>query len=102
MNTTTIHIKTDVQTRDAAKKVAEDFGFSLTSLVNALLKQIARHKRLTLSMDEEPTQHMIESLKRSEADEKAGRIISFASGKEALEYVSSLIHDKKNQKRSRH
>jgi antitoxin component of RelBE/YafQ-DinJ toxin-antitoxin module len=55
MNTTTIHIKTDVKTRDEARKVAEDFGFSLTSLVNALLKQIARSKRLTLSIEEEPT-----------------------------------------------
>lgn len=99
MNTTTIHIKTDVQTRDDAKKVAEDFGFSLTSLVNALLKQIARTKRLTLSMDEEPTQYMLESLKRSEEDVKAGRVISFESGQEALDYLADEI---KNEKRSTH
>jgi antitoxin component of RelBE/YafQ-DinJ toxin-antitoxin module len=48
MNPTTIHIKTDVKTRDSAKKVAEDFGFTLTSLVNAMLKQIARTRSLTL------------------------------------------------------
>lgn len=99
MNTTTIHIKTDVKTRDEAKKVAEDFGFSLTSLVNALLKQIARTRRLTLELDEVPNQYMIESLKKSEEDVKAGRVISFESGQEALDYVGSLIHDKKKQKR---
>ena len=54
MNNTTIHIKTDVKTRDSAKKVAEEFGFTLTSLVNALLKQIARTRSLTLSLDETP------------------------------------------------
>ncbi len=101
MNSTTIHIKTDVKTRDDAKKVAEDFGFSLTSLVNALLKQIARTRRLNLSIDEEPTPYMIESLKKSEEDVKAGRVISFESGQEALDYVGSLIHDKKKHKRTK-
>lgn len=65
MNTTTIHIKTDIKTRDNAKKVAKDYGFSLTALVNVVLKQIARTKHLTLNLDEEPTQYMIESLKKS-------------------------------------
>ncbi len=95
MNTTTIHIKTDVKTRDEAKKVAEDFGFSLTALVNAMLKQIARTKRLSLSLEEEPTHSMIEALKQSEADEKAGRKISFASGKDALEYLKKELDDEK-------
>lgn len=99
MNTTTIHIKTDVKTRDDAKKVAEDFGFTLTSLVNALLKQIARTRRLTLELEEKPTKYMIESLKKSEEDVKAGRVISFKSGKEALEYLDREI---KNEKRAKH
>ncbi len=98
MQHTTIHIKTDIKTRDDARKVAEDFGFTLTSLVNALLKQIARTKRLTLSMEEEPTQYMLESLKQSEEDIKAGRAISFSSGKEALDYVHSLIKEDEHQK----
>jgi addiction module RelB/DinJ family antitoxin len=71
MQVTTIHIKTDTKTRDEAKKVAEDFGFTLTSLVNAMLRQIARTKRLTLSMDETPNQYMIEGLRESEEDVKA-------------------------------
>ncbi|SRR5258706_12366562 len=99
MNTTTIHIKTDIKTRDDAKKIAEDFGFSLTSLVNALLKQIARTKRLTLNMDETPTPYMIESLKKSEEDVKAGRVISFKTSKDALKYLEKEII---NEKRSSH
>lgn len=94
MNTTTLHIKTDIKTRDDAKRVADQFGFTLTSLVNALLKQIARNKRLTLSLEEEPTPYMIEEMKKSEDAEKAGKMTSFRSGEEALEYVRSLIHDK--------
>ncbi len=99
MNTTTIHIKIDVKTRDAAKKVAEDFGFSLTSLVNALLKQVARTKRLALNLEEKPTPYMIESLKKSEEDVKAGRVISFKSGHEALDYLKKEI---RNEKRASH
>jgi addiction module RelB/DinJ family antitoxin len=96
---TTIHIKTDAQTRDSAKKVAEEFGFTLTSLVNAMLKQVARTRSLTLSLDETPNQATIEALEQSEADVKAGRVRSFKSGQEAVSYVRSLIKDDKYKKR---
>jgi len=102
MNTTTIHIKTEIKTRDDAKKVAEEFGFTLTSLVNALLRQIARTRRLALNLEENPTPYMIDSLKQSEADVKAGRVTSFQSGQEALEHVRSLITNDKNPKRLGH
>jgi addiction module RelB/DinJ family antitoxin len=98
MNTTTIHIKTDIKTRDDAKKVAEEFGFSLTSLVNAMLRQIARNKRLSLSLEEHPTPYMIETMKQAEEDVKAGRVISFQSGTEALLYIDSLIKDETKKK----
>jgi addiction module RelB/DinJ family antitoxin len=62
MKATTIHIKTDSDTRDAAKEVAEAFGFTLTSMVNALLKQVARTRRLTVSLDETPNDAMIAGL----------------------------------------
>lgn len=95
MNTTTIHIKTDVKTRDEAKKVAEDFGFSLTSLVNAMLRQIARTKRLNLSLDENPTPYMIEALRQSEEYVKAGRVITFKTGKDALDYLKKELENGK-------
>ena len=99
MNTTTIHIKTDVKTRDDAKKVAEDFGFTLTSLVNTLLKQIAKTKRASLDLKEEPNQHTIELLRKSKEDVDAGRVISFKSGRDALDYLRKEII---NEKRSHH
>jgi len=95
MSTTTIHIKTEIKTRDAAKKVAEDFGLTLTSLVNALLKQIVRNKRLNLDLEEIPNEYMIESLKKSEEDVKAGRVISFELSKEVQDYLKREIKDEK-------
>ena len=104
MHTTTIHIKTDTKTRDEAKKVAEEFGFSLTSLVNAMLKQLARTKRLDLSLDETPSQYFIDTMKESEEDVKAGRVLSFKNPDEAIAYVSHLIEedDHKNQHGPQH
>ena len=96
MNTTTLHIKTDIKTRDDAKKLAENFGFSLTSLVNALLKQVVRTKRLDLNLEENPTPYMIKALKQSEEDVKKGRVISFKNPQEAIDYVTTMIeHDKR-------
>lgn len=89
MNTTTIHIKTDIKTRDDARKIAQGFGFSLTSLVNTLLKHIVRTKRLTLTLDETPNQYMIESLKKSEEDVKAGRVSpGFTNAKDAIAWLN--------------
>src|SRR3954471_15002603 len=94
-STTTIHVKTDIKTRDTAKQVAEEFGFTLTSLVNALLRQVARTRRLTLNLEETPTPEAVEMLKQSEEDFKAGRVKHFKSGQEAVAYVHSLIKDEK-------
>lgn len=48
--------------------------------------------------DEIPTQYLLDSLKKSEADVKAGRVISFATGKDALDYLDKMItNDKRNK-----
>jgi hypothetical protein len=44
-------------------------------------------------MDETPNQYMIDSLKKSEEDVKAGRVISFKTADDAIHYVSSLIDE---------
>jgi len=99
MDSTVLHIKTDVKTRNEAKKVAEDFGFSLTSLVNAMLKEIVRKKRLTLSIDETPSQFFKDSMKRSEEDIKAGRVVSFDAPQDAIDFLSTDIDDDESSPR---
>jgi addiction module RelB/DinJ family antitoxin len=97
MQTTTIHVKTEVKTRDEAAQVAKELGFTLTSLVNAMLKQVARTRKLNLSLDETPNQQTIADLERGEEDVKAGRFISFASGKDALAYLDKKIQAEKER-----
>lgn len=87
MNTTTIHVKIDTRTKIEAKKVAQEFGLTLTALVNTLLRQIARTKQLYLSVEkEEPTEYFRQLMKEADEDVKAGRVISFKSGEEALSF----------------
>jgi addiction module RelB/DinJ family antitoxin len=96
MDTTTLHIKTTLKTRNEAQEIAEKFGFSLTSLVNALLKQTIRTKRIALDL-EEPTQYMLDSLRKSEDEVKAGRVSpSFTNVNDAMAWLDNPNAKDKN------
>ena len=99
MNTTTIHVKIDTKTKIEAKSVAEEFGLTLTALVNALLKQIARTKQLYLSAEkEEPTEYFKQLMREADEDVKAGRVISFKNPEEEFRYLDKLIENDKKIK----
>jgi len=101
MNTTTIHVKIDTKTKTEAKRVAEEFGFSLTALVNALLKQITRTKQLYLNVQkEEPTEHFKQLMKEADEDIKAGRVMSFKNPQEEFRYLDKLIENDKKIRES--
>lgn len=102
MNTTSLHIKIEPDIKEQAQKTAEELGFSLSAVTKALLKQFIRTKRLAVSAEERPeipNARTRRILKQAEEDIKAGRVLSFASGKEALEYLDKEIAD---EKRSTH
>lgn len=89
MNITTIHIKTDTKIRDEARKVAEEHGFSLTGLVNIVLRQIAKTKHLTVNLDdEEPSEYLLKEMKQAKTDRERGRASPiFHSAKEMEEWI---------------
>jgi addiction module RelB/DinJ family antitoxin len=99
MNTTSIHIKIEPVIKEQAQKTAEELGLSLSAVMKALLKQFIRTKHLSISIGEIPNEYLRQSLKQSEEDIKAGRVISFESGKDALDYLAKEIE---NEKRSTH
>lgn len=73
MNIAVINIKTTPETKKEVKKIAEELGLSLSSLVNVLIKQVIRTKSVILSLDtEEPSEYLIKSLKKSEEELKRG------------------------------
>ncbi|MDD4352004.1 MAG: type II toxin-antitoxin system RelB/DinJ family antitoxin [Candidatus Gracilibacteria bacterium] len=50
MYNTTINLKTDQQTKKQAQKIAEEMGFSLSSIINAYLKQFVRNKKIEIRL----------------------------------------------------
>jgi DNA-damage-inducible protein J len=97
MNTTSLHIKIEPSIKREAQETAEELGLSLSAVLKALLKQFIRTKRLSVGADipEIPNAYLRQSLEESEEDIKAGRVVSFASAKEALEYLDQEITDEK-------
>jgi addiction module RelB/DinJ family antitoxin len=104
MNTTSLHIKIEPDIKKQAQKTADDLGLSLSAVMKALLKQFIRTKRLSVEAGasqrpEIPNARTRQVLKQAEEDMKAGRVLSFASTKDALEYLDKEIAD---EKRSTH
>ncbi len=75
MNTAVINIKIEPVVKREAQKIAEELGFSLSSLINSYLRQIIRTKTIFVStVKEEPSEYLLESLKESKKDIEKGRV----------------------------
>jgi len=87
---TTITIRTDAKLKKDAKTVAQELGFSLSSVLNAYLKKLVKTKTVNFSLEEKPSPYLIKLIKEAEKDLKEGKTISFFSANEAEEYIDSL------------
>lgn len=88
MNTAVINIKTEEATKKQAQQIAKELGMSLSSLINAYLKQLIRTKRVAFDLSEEPSEYFINSMKKSEEDIKAGRVSqSFDNADDAIAWL---------------
>lgn len=84
MNTAVIITKTDPEVKRKAQILAKEFGISLSSLVNAYLKQLVRTKRVEFMLHEEPSDYLIKAMKQAEKDYKKGNTSpAFKTGKDA-------------------
>lgn len=100
MNTAVINVRVEPTTKRQAKKIADELGLSLSSLIHGFLKNVIRTKSVTFSLSEEPSEYLIQSLKESQADIKAGRVISFKTWEEEHSYLNKLIADDKKRNKS--
>jgi addiction module RelB/DinJ family antitoxin len=91
MNTAVIIAKTEPQVKIKAQKIAKDLGLSLSSLINAWLRQLIKTKTVVfsaVSKSEEPTQYLLDSLRESKRDIKAGRVSpSFDNADDAINWL---------------
>lgn len=92
MNTHTIlNVKTDKKLKAEAKKVSEELGVPLSTVINAFLKKFVREKEITLSANPlRPTPYLEEILEEAHAEYQAGNARSFKSGDDMLDHLKSL------------
>lgn len=100
MNTASILIKTDPKVKAKAQKTAAKMGLSLTSVINRYLKHFIISETVTFRTEEKLSKWAIEALKESEEDVKAGRVITFNSKQEALDYLDKEIEDERRRNSS--
>lgn len=92
MNTAIINIKTESKLKKQAQNLAKELGFSLSSVLNAYLKQFVRSKSVNFSLLDEshPTKWGIKELKKSHEDVKAGRVSPvFTNAADAIKWLNS-------------
>jgi len=88
MNTAVIITKTDPQVKRKAQKIAKEIGVSLSSLINAYLKQLVRTRRVEFDLEEEPSDYLIKAIRRSEKNIREGKVSpAFKTGEEAVDWL---------------
>jgi addiction module RelB/DinJ family antitoxin len=96
MDTSVVNVKVDPEVKKQAQRVADELGLSLSAIIKAQLKQLIRTKTVNVSaLEENPTEYFVQLLKEAEADVAAGRVLSFDSPQEELEYLDRMIADEK-------
>ena len=90
MDTAVINFRTSANVKSKAMALAEELGMDLSSVLNGLLTQFLRTKTLFFSTREEPSAWMIKNLAESEADIKAGRVVSFKNGEDEVAYLRKI------------
>jgi len=79
--------------------VAKDLGLSLSSLIDAYLRQLIRTKTVTFSASrEEPTEYLLDALEESKKDIEAGRVSpTFDNAKDATAWLDNPRRKYANQ-----
>lgn len=88
MNTAVIITKTEPEVKKQAQEMAKEFGISLSSLVNAYLKQIVRTKKIEFTLEREPSNYLVRTIKQAVEDRKRGNASPvFKNGKDAVAWL---------------
>jgi addiction module RelB/DinJ family antitoxin len=89
MNNASLFVKTDPKVKQEAQKTAAELGFSLSSIVNAFLRQFVKTKTIHFSVhDETPNEYLQELMRRAKEDRESGNAPpEFETADELIEYL---------------
>ena len=89
MKTSALSIKIDPKVKEEAQKVADQLGFSLSAIVNASLKNLARSKTVSYSLLE-PTPFLKKAINSARLDRVRGKSIgSFSTSSDMMKSLLS-------------
>lgn len=102
MNSAVLNVRVEPQLKKKARLVADGLGLNLSALVNAYLRQLVRTKTVHFTAAaEEPTEYLLEALRESKKDIKAGRVVSFDDPTDAVAYLSTMIENERKTVKDR-
>jgi addiction module RelB/DinJ family antitoxin len=89
MSNTAIYIKTEIETKKEAQKVANELGLSLSAVINGFLKQFIKTKTVTFSANDEiPNDTSLKLMSNAEENYKKGNHSpKFKTGEEAAAWL---------------
>ena len=89
---TIINIKADIDIKKSAQGIAEELGLSLSTVINAYLRQFVRNREIHLSTSPHMSLELETYLSKIEKDIKTQKNFSgpFSSKKELNKYFASL------------
>jgi addiction module RelB/DinJ family antitoxin len=90
-NTAVIQIRTDPKLKEQAQAVADELGFSLSSLIKAFLKNVTKTKSVTFTTDERPSPWLVKQIKQAEKDIKSDDYHSFDNNEKALKFLNNSL-----------
>jgi addiction module RelB/DinJ family antitoxin len=92
MNTyTLLTVKTEKGLKNEAKKVAEDLGVPLSTVINSFLKQFVREKEITLSANTyTPTPALARVIRQAQLEYEQGDFVGPMNKEEFLDHLRSL------------
>ena len=88
---TLLNIKTDIEVKQGVKKIAEEIGVPLSTIVNAYLKQLLRERRVDFFLPLTPNKKTARLLDQAHEDYKKRRNISplFESAEDMDAYLDA-------------
>ncbi len=91
---TIINVKTDPKVKSTAQKIASELGLSLSSVINAYLREFIRTKTIRVSL-ETPSEKLKQAISEAKEELERGKVVSFDQAKDAIDYLDQFIKKKK-------
>ena len=94
MKSALITIKTKPELKKEAQKIADNLGFSLSSVINGYLVSFVKSKAIHFVDHIEPTDYLTKTLSENEQERKKGDYHSFESNDKAVAFLDNIIGKK--------